>query len=232
MGLYYTTADFHGRLDTEGAALLSAILRERFGIDASLITCTQVHGTAVRQVNASPRQLPSTSPAPWHDCDTCDALWTEEPGVALGIKVADCLPVTIAEPARHILANIHSGWRGAARQITEVTLDAMEGESCFVASEAYAWLGPAIRVCCFEVGEEVVEQFRAGYAEADRYIDRSAEKPHLDLAGLTAARLRQRGFLADRIIDTGLCTRCDGSLFHSFRRDRGSGGRNLAIAGQ
>ncbi|HEX3581414.1 MAG TPA: polyphenol oxidase family protein, partial [Thermoanaerobaculia bacterium] len=137
--------------------------------------------------------------------------------VALGIKVADCLPVTILDRGNHIAANIHSGWRGAAQNIVGKTLDVIG------ARNAEAWLGPSIRVCCFEVGEEVAERFDA------RFVDRSYPKPHVDLAAYTTAVLRERGI--DRIHDSQLCTRCEGSIFHSFRRD-GSGGRNLAILTQ
>ena len=82
------------------------------------------------------------------------------------------------------------------------------------------------------MGEEVAEQFQDSYRDADRYIDRSRSKPHIDVPGLTVALLRERGLADDRIVDTGLCTRCEGSLFHSYRRDGAKGGRNLAIAAQ
>lgn len=218
--LFYTTADFDGRLDDGGAARLMTIVRDRFGIDAALATCTQVHGKRAVRVEAAAR---------WSECDSCDALWTSEPNTALGIKVADCLPVTIFDPAHRTLGNIHSGWRGAAQRITAETIDGMEP---FDAAAAHAWLGPTIRACCFEVGEEVVEQLRAAYENADQFVDRSKAKPHVDVAGLTVALLVSRGFAPERVHDSGLCTRCDGSIFHSYRRSGKGGGRNLAIAAQ
>ncbi|MEA2488660.1 MAG: purine-nucleoside/S-methyl-5-thioadenosine phosphorylase / adenosine deaminase, partial [Acidobacteriota bacterium] len=92
--------------------------------------------------------------------------------------------------------------------------------------------GPTIRVCCFEVGEEVVAEFTAAYEGAERFVDRSHAKPHIDLAALTADVLRHRGFTCDRISDSGLCTRCEGSVFHSYRRDGKGGGRNLQVVAQ
>jgi copper oxidase (laccase) domain-containing protein len=91
---------------------------------------------------------------------------------------------------------------------------------------AYAYLGPSIRVCCFEVGEEVASQFD------EKYIDRSHAKPHVDLVAFTTDILRSRGVSAMRISDSGLCTRCPDSIFHSFRREGKGGGRNLAIVAQ
>jgi copper oxidase (laccase) domain-containing protein len=161
--------------------------------------------------------------------------------------VADCLPVSIIDPQNHVIANIHSGWRGAAQGITAATLGAMK----FDPPEAFAFLGPSIRVCCFEVGEEVAAQFD------QRFVDRTlGAKPHVDIVALTLSVLRERGFAEERIVDSGLCTRCDGGvsrsrgpevsgystarsrdpetsrpLFHSYRRDKRSG-RNLAIVAQ
>ena len=206
--LFYTTRDFDGRLNESVAARLTAFIRERFGIESSLNTCVQVHGVAVGTASTVKR---------WQECDSCDALWSARRGVALGIKVADCLPVAILDQGNNIAANIHSGWRGAAQNIVGKTLDVI------AASNAEAWLGPSIRVCCFEVGEEVAGRFD------ERFVDRSYPKPHVDLVAYTTDILRSRGI--ETIYDSQLCTRCDGSIFHSFRRD-GSGGRNLALVAQ
>jgi len=213
-GLFYTTVDFDGRLKDGVPARLMRIVRERFGIEAVLATCTQVHGKNVVRAQKS------------GECDSCDGLWSSDSGTALGIKVADCLPATIADMPRGVIANVHSGWRGAVQKIAAEAIDAIGG----VSPAAQAWLGPSIRVCCFEVGEEVVEQFRDSYAEAERFVDRGGAKPHIDLPRLTAALLTERGIAPANIHDSGLCTRCDGSIFHSYRRDAGRGGRNLAIA--
>jgi YfiH family protein len=220
LALFYTTTDSEGRLDQDAAARLMDIVRDRFGVGATLTTCTQVHGKrAVRAVNDER----------WRECDSCDALWSSTPGTALGIKVADCLPVTIADMDHGVIANIHSGWRGAVQRITAETLDILSRETPFEPAAAQAWLGPSIRVCCFEVGEEVVDDLWASYGDTEAFVDRSMAKPHIDLAALTTALLIERGFAPDAIHDSGLCTRCEGSIFHSYRRDAKRGGRNLAI---
>jgi YfiH family protein len=212
-GLFYTTVDFEGRLNGDAAARLMRIVRERFGIEAALATCTQVHGKNVVHAQAG-------------ECDSCDGLWSSDPGTALGIKVADCLPITIADMSRGVIANVHSGWRGAVQKIAAEAIDAIGG----VSATAQAWLGPSIRLCCFEVGEEVVDQFRDSYADAESFVDRGGLKPHIDLPRLTAALLVERGIAPENIHDSGLCTRCERSIFHSYRRESGRGGRNLAIA--
>lgn len=220
LALFYTTIDFDGRLNDDVAAQLMCIVHDRFGIDATLATCTQVHGKSVARAPGHKR---------WHECDSCDALWSSAAGSALGIKVADCLPVTIADRDHAVIANVHSGWRGAVHRIAAETLDVLERETSFDARSAQAWLGPSIRACCFEVGEEVVDDLCSSYADAAAFVDRSRPRPHVDLAGLTAALLMERGFPPGGIHDSLLCTRCEGSIFHSYRRDAKRGGRNLAI---
>jgi YfiH family protein len=194
--LFYTTIDFDGRID--------ARIRN-FVLPAAISSCHQIHGAKVCR-------------APVNESE-CDALWSDEKNVALIIKVADCLPVSIIDQKKGVIANIHSGWRGAVQNITAATLAAAR-----IAGDSLAFLGPTIRVCCFEVGEEVAVQFDA------QFVDRSlGPKPHVDVAAFTTAVLRAHGI--ENIIDTGLCTRCDGSLFHSYRRDKRTG-RNLAIVAQ
>lgn len=223
LALFYTTIDFDGRLNDVTAGQLMRIIHDRFGVDATLATCTQVHGK--NAVHAPFGKL-------WRECDSCDALWSATTGSALGIKGADCLAVSIADMEHGVIANIHSGWRGTVQRITLETLDILERETPFDATAAQAWLGPSIRLCCFEVGEEVVDRLRESYADAETFVDRSRPRPHVDLAGLTAALLVERGFAPSGVHDSGLCTRCDGSIFHSYRRDAKRGGRNLAIVGR
>jgi len=201
--VFYTTINFDGRIDDR--------IRD-FVKPASLSSCHQVHGDRVGAAFRPPGGLkPAATPEP-----TCDALWSDQRNSALAIKGADCLPVSIID-TRGVIANIHSGWRGAVQQITAKTLDAAPINP----PTSVAFLGPTIRVCCFEVGEEVAAQFDA------RFVDRTrGPKPHVDIPAFTSAILRERGF--ERIVDTELCTRCPGSLFHSYRRDKQSG-RNLAI---
>ncbi|HEY6842915.1 MAG TPA: polyphenol oxidase family protein [Thermoanaerobaculia bacterium] len=207
--LFYTTIDFDGRIDDR--------VRE-FVKPAALSSCHQVHGAIAFAIGRTPltEQSRPTASGQRSTEPTCDALWSDQENSALAIKVSDCLPVSIID-TRGVIANIHSGWRGAVQQITAKTLDVAPLDP----RTSIAFLGPSIRVCCFEVGEEVAAQFDA------RFVDRNrGPKPHVDIAAFTSGVLRGRGF--ERIVDTELCTRCPGSIFHSYRRDKQSG-RNLAI---
>lgn len=218
--VFYTTEDFPGRLTNDIAHSIIAFVVDRFGIAASLTTCHQVHSATVVRTQHEER---------WREVEKCDALWSADSHVALGIKVADCLPITMIDPAHETIANVHSGWRGTVQHIAAETIDAMQRATAFDPAGSYAWLGPSIRACCFEVGEEVVERFAASFPDIDRYVDRSRPKPHIDVPALTTGVLLERGFPPARIFDSQICTRCEGSMFHSYRRGRKDGGRNLAF---
>ena len=207
-GLFCTTRDYPGFIVPEE---LTSLVESRFGLSTSLTTCVQIHSAHV---------VRAASGSSWRECDSCDALWSSERGTSLGIKVADCLPVSLIDVSQNVIANIHSGWRGAVQRITAAALDAapLSPES------THAFLGPSIRACCFEVGEEVASQF------SNNFIDRSRAKPHVDLVAFTTDILRARGIT--RISDSELCTRCDGSIFHSYRRDGAGKGRNLVVVSQ
>jgi YfiH family protein len=206
--VFCTTRDYPGKIV---ASELTDFVHERFGLDTSLTTCMQVHSATVARGQREKA---------WSECDACDALWTDEQQSALAIKIADCLPVALIDPVHHVIANVHSGWRGAVQRITAATLDAAPLDP----AATYAYLGPSIRSCCFEVGEEVATQFDAAF------VDRTRAKPHVDLIAFTTEILRSRGIT--RIDDSGFCTRCDDSVFHSYRRQGPGGGRNLMLVAQ
>jgi YfiH family protein len=219
--LFYTTRDFDGYLNERSIPALTGFIAQRFGISAALRTCNQVHGVTVARV------APGT--ANWLECDSCDALWSDQKNVALAIKVADCLPVTLIDAGHHVIANIHSGWRGAASNITAATISALQRDSEFSPASAVAFLGPSIRQCCFEVGPEVVEAFAAHHSQVNRHVDGTrGARPYLDLIGVTTEILAGAGIPRTAIHDSSLCTRCPGSDFHSYRRERATG-RNLAV---
>lgn len=203
-----TTRDYPGKIVAEE---LTRFIHGRFGLETSLTTCLQIHSANV---------VRAAHEASWRECDSCDALWSSGKGVTLGIKVADCLPVSLIDMEHGVIANVHSGWRGAVQRITNAALDAAPLDP----ASTRAWLGPSIRACCFEVGDEVAMQF------GERFVDRSRRKPYVDLVAFTIDILRSRG-ITD-ISDSGLCTRCEGSIFHSYRRDGAGKGRNLVLVAQ
>src|SRR5690606_21885197 len=164
--------------------------------------------------------------------ETADALLIDRPGYVGAVLTADCLPVLLAAADGSRVAVAHAGWRGLAGGILERTAEAMESP----ASALVAWLGPAIGVCHFEVGEEVREAFLATRTDAaQRRAVESAFLPattpgkyHADLYALARQRLAAIGI--DAVHGGGWCTVCDSRRFYSYRRDGVTGRMATLIA--
>jgi YfiH family protein len=185
---------------------------EAVSADAATATMGwQHHGAEVRR--AEPRGILT----PGTQFDRCDGLWSNEPGQAMMLLTADCLPVALgrangSEPALTVL---HVGWRGLLAGIVA------EGAKALGGGGLAAAIGPGIGPCCYEVGEEVAEPFRAAYG------DEVVTDGRLDLWSATERALRAAG--CDEVERTDLCTYCHPGLFFSHRRDRGRTGRQGVV---
>lgn len=179
-------------------------------------------GTGAERL-VSPYQIHSAdvfvAEAPWtrNTAPKADALVTREPGLAIGVSTADCVPVLFADAKASVVGAAHAGWRGALSGVLEATIDAME--KLGAKREAItAAVGPAISQTAYEVGEE----FRATFLEADaanaRFfaVPAAGAKPHFDLPGYAAMRLRDAGIsLVDEL---DVCTYPQENRLFSYRR--------------
>ncbi|WBY01764.1 peptidoglycan editing factor PgeF [Ramlibacter tataouinensis] len=163
-----------------------------------------------------------------------DACWTNEPGVACTIMVADCLPVLLADREGRAVAAAHCGWRGLAgeggRGVLEALWEAfwpqLAGTPAEAAARTLAWLGPCIGPGAFEVGAEVKAAFEsAAPGAATRFRAAPAGKWLADLPGLARDRLRALDItrLHGNDGSADWCTVTQASRFFSHRRDRISG---------
>lgn len=116
----------------------------------------QVHGDRVALIGR-----PGLSP---EDLEGLDAFVTNLKEVAIGVRTADCVPVLLYDPIKRVIAAIHSGWKGTVLLISQKTIGVMKENFDCKASDIHAVIGPSIGPESFQVGEEVVEQFRqAGF---------------------------------------------------------------------
>jgi YfiH family protein len=182
------------------------------GADARRATMAyQRHGTDVA------RALPRGILTPGTRFEPCDALWSDEPGQAMLVLTADCLPVALlrANGSAPALAVVHVGWRGLLGGLLEAAVRTL-GPGKLAAA-----VGPAIGPCCYEVNEDVAEPFRA------RFGPHVVREGRLDLWRASEAALREAG--CERVERLDLCTFCHPELFFSHRRDRGRTGRQGLI---
>jgi YfiH family protein len=185
-----------------------------------------------------------------------DALITATPGLALAVATADCLPVLLADPENRVVAAIHAGWRGTLKRITQKTVSLMRARFGTNPERLLAALGPGIQVCCYEVGMEVVEEFRSQFSYGEElFANLEPENPALvmlprqHLAGAHAVmrelevqhaflnieeantrQLLEAGVPRARISRGAPCTACRFDLLYSYRKEgRGQGHQSSGV---
>lgn len=196
-------------------------LADSIGYDgARLFETSQVHGATVRRIVAADESAKVRT-------EEADALVTNVPATAIGVRVADCLPILLADREAGVVGAVHAGWRGAAANIVPIAIDEMIALGAS-RTRIHVALGPHIRECCFEVGREVVDALRNVAHGAAFEVPRAAGNPHVNLASVARAQLAACGVSVARIDEVPGCTRCDATAFFSFRRDGKKSGRHLA----
>ena len=177
----------------------------------------------------APASLPSARLSQVHGCEIvgasaamqkADGIWTMEPGLRIGVRVADCVPILLAgfvngEPW---IAALHAGWRGAMAGIFRKAVALFRDQGGDLSSLVWA-LGPCIQPCHFEVGEEVIAAARKDSAWHDGLVIRGLlGKSHLDLPGLLRAQGLSLGLNPSKEGSIALCTVCRDDLLWSYRR--------------
>jgi YfiH family protein len=178
----------------------------------SLTSLKQVHGTeAVVITNGQARD---TTQAP--ETESGDILLTNQPGLGLMIKQADCQSVILYDPAQRALCNLHSGWRGNVRGVIGEGIRKMRAvygtdPACLLAA-----VGPSLGPCCAEFinyREELPE-------EAWKYQVRPL---YFDLWQWSRDQLRAAGVREEHIAVAGICTACHTEEFYSYRKEKVTG---------
>lgn len=176
-----------------------------------LTIAKQVHGNQVEIVNHA------------GIIENTDGLVTNHHGLILGIQVADCAAILLADPDHEVISAVHAGWRGAVAGILPAAIEKMEKKGADP-SRILAWVSPCISKKNFEVGDEVASQF------SDQFVDYSSySKPHIDLSAFVRDQLNSCGVMTSHIEVDSRCTFDNEEEFYSFRRERERAGRMLAL---
>lgn len=156
------------------------------------------------------------------DYPHCDALIAMEPGVTAVTLHADCVPVFVADPGRGRIAACHAGWKGTAKRLPgKLVAEFVSMGSA--ARDMLVAIGPHIRTCCFEVGDEIAEIFEREFG-ADTVDRCSYPKPHVSLERAILRQFAEAGIGPEQVSLSGDCTHCLQDLYYSHRRDRGATG--------
>ena len=176
--------------------------------DGVVVTAFQIH---------SPTAVIATKPWARADAPRADAIATNAARLAIGVTVADCGPILLADGDAGVVGAAHAGWRGALDGVLEAVVAKMEELGAARRSIAAA-IGPLIRQESYEVGPEFVARFRDADERYAGFFAPSNRGGHalFDLPGFIAARLKAAG--VEAIDDLGLDTYSDEARFFSYRR--------------
>ena len=154
--------------------------------------------------------------------DEGDAMVSAIPGVSMGIRTADCLPLLIVDRLKGTAAAVHCGWRSLALGLAGKAVRVMTGIMGSDAAHLLAAVGPSIGPCCYEVGEDVKEAF-SHFRSRDGLLEQRDQGFCLDLASGVKTQLIMEGMAPENIDEIVGCTSCNPDLFWSHRA-RGGGG--------
>lgn len=211
----------------------SLLLRALGAEGMQLVVPNQVHGVNTVVIDSAGSD--ALSCAREQAAQGADALVVDTPDVAALLCFADCAPVIVVSPTG-AFAVVHAGWRGAVASIASSAVRILarrdcEGEdpsfrSMEEAAATYnAYIGPHIRVECFETGVDVTERFVKAFGAAC-----SPDERHVDLSVALRIDLERAGLAPERIADAGVCTVCGVDTYYSYRAEGGVCGRHGAIA--
>jgi purine-nucleoside/S-methyl-5'-thioadenosine phosphorylase / adenosine deaminase len=180
----------------------------------------QVHG--VETVIARSPHVPGTP----HQ--QADAIITDQPGLTLMMRFADCVPVFLHDPVHKIIGIAHAGWLGTVRGIIPATLEAIKTNFGSNPADIIAGIGPSIGPDHYEVGAEVVTQVQKTFGvDASSLLVKEGEHTFFDLWAANRMQLEAAGI--NHIEISGLCTACHTEDWFSHRAEHGQTGRFGAI---
>ncbi|UFH54317.1 peptidoglycan editing factor PgeF [Spirosoma sp. KNUC1025] len=209
LNLGINTSDDPANVDENRRRFFAAI----GAADGTFASAHQVHGMDI---------LYTTEPGRFNGYD---ALITNQPGLLIGVTVADCVPILIYDHANKAVAAIHAGWRGTVGAIVTKTLTRMHQQFGTTPAQCYAYVGTCIDECSFEVGPEVADQFDATFKREDTQTG----KAYIDLKKANAQFLLDFGIPEAQIERSPFSTVLNNSTYFSYRAEHGQTGRMLAV---
>ena len=215
-----------------------------------LVSLRQIHSDLIHRVDRMRADRMPEQPL------AGDGMVTDTPGLLLAVQTADCLPIILADRKRRAVGVFHAGWRGTVKRIVEKGVGEMRKHFGSDPRDLVAAIGPGVRGCCYEVGEEVRTKFEAQFAYASSLFRELKEpdpvrekypmlfltarapghselpvKLFLDLVEANRRQLLDAGVMAKNIDTAAPCTACHPELLFSFRAEKGVTGRLMGAAG-
>lgn len=170
--------------------------------------------------------------SPQDDISECDGLITDNPGLVLMLLFADCVPVIIYSPDRHVVSIIHAGRKGTSKSIVKKAVNILEKDFNADIKKIKAAIGPAVGSCCYPVSPETANELKTtietDYDNIFITNIKNTGSVFVDLKKLNARQLIESGVV--HIDKSDNCTSCMNSVFYSHRAENGKTGRHASIA--
>ena len=196
-----------------------------------IVTSDQTHTANVRKVTEADRGKGITVPRDYQDVD---GMVTNVPGLVLATFYADCVPLYFADPVKRVIGLSHSGWRGTVAKIGKVTVEKMKEEYGCHPEDILAAIGPSICQDCYEVSEDVIEEFKTAFAgeyQERLYYKKKNGKYQLNLWEANRLIFLEAGIPEANISMPGICTCCNPEFLFSHRASHGKRGNLAAFLG-
>lgn len=219
LNLSFTRGDRKEAVE-ENFKRLAAALDVDYG---KFVFSDQTHTTRVRRVTEEDAGKGLILKRGYRDVD---GLITNQPGLVLSTFYADCVPLYFVDPVHHAIGLSHSGWKGTKGRMGKATLEAMDREFDTNPEEVLCAIGPSICQDCYEVSQDVAEEFWREFPSYQEEIlrDKGNGKYQLDLWRANEIILLEAGMKQAHIAVTNICTCCNDKLLFSHRASHGKRG--------
>ncbi len=202
-----------------------SLLARAFGItQEKMVTVKQTHGSDILVIDE-----PNDDVSHFLGIEG-DAIITNQPGIMIGVCVADCVPILLCDPEKKVIAAVHAGWKGTAAKLASKTVAGMKSLFECSPKKLQAFIGPCIGKCCYEVDAPVKQAFIQNELDWNAYTEPvGTDRWSLDLTAANQALLLAAGIPALQIQVSGMCVCCHRELFFSYRRDGAETGRQMGF---
>ena len=220
LNLGYNTEDARHNVEGNRSTLARAFELQTH----QLLTVNQVHGNDILVIDQANYDLSHFLSI------ESDAIVTNQPGIMIGVLVADCYPVLLFDPQQRAVAVIHVGWRGAANGLLGKTVASLQSVFGSRPEQLLAAVGPGIAAHSYTVDRPVRDAFQAGSGHWSRIAkETELHQWQLDLQKSCLLQLEDAGLADNQISVVVECTCCHRELFFSYRRDQGQTGRQMGF---
>ena len=190
----------------------------------ALFRVDQVHGNHVYILKDSGVSVSEIS-----QCKA-DAIITDIPDYPIMVLTADCVPIVIYDPIKHVVGVVHAGRKGTQKQVLTNTIEALLREYNSNPKDLIVGMGPAIRGCCYDVDEACILPFVTKSPLCPEFICKTNKnKFFLDLPVANRLEGLKAGVLMENIYNEGPCTSCENDRWYSYRKE-GKTGRLVTLA--